>query len=137
MKNLKPGNCIAFGYAFKVPITMYIEMPNPRPLSNNVDLENVWYREIEEPQAPPTNIYQNVNEITFQNNSNEVSGGGKFFNSPIQQTKEVRQPIQVSPESVERTVLMQQPQQVVPQNTLQNFTEQANQTSTTSAVSNT
>lgn len=137
LKNLKPGNCIAFGYAFKVPITMYIEMPNPRPLSNNVDLENVWYREIEEPQAPPTNIYQNVNEITFQNNSNEVSGGGKFFNSPIQQTKEVRQPIQVSPESVERTVQMQQPQQVVPQNTLQNFTEQANQTSTISTVSNT
>jgi len=43
LKNLKPGNCIAFGNAFKVPISMYIPIPNPRPLSNNVDLGNVWY----------------------------------------------------------------------------------------------
>ena len=48
LKNLKPGNCIAFGMAFKVPITMYIDLPDPRPLSNNVDLENVWYNEIAE-----------------------------------------------------------------------------------------
>ena len=26
---------------------MYIEIPNPRPLSNNVDLETVWYKEKE------------------------------------------------------------------------------------------
>ena len=43
LKNLKPGNCIAFGAAFKVPTTMYIDLPNPRPLSNNVNLEKVWY----------------------------------------------------------------------------------------------
>ena len=47
LKNLKPGNCIAFGTAFKVPTSMYIDLPNPRPLSNNVDLEKVWY----EPQV--------------------------------------------------------------------------------------
>lgn len=44
LKNLKPGNCIAFGSAFKVPISMYIPLPKPRPLSNNVDLERVWYQ---------------------------------------------------------------------------------------------
>ncbi|MBQ6323420.1 MAG: DUF87 domain-containing protein [Bacilli bacterium] len=43
LKNLKPGNCIAFGTAFKVPTVMYIDLPNPEPLSNNVDLEKVWY----------------------------------------------------------------------------------------------
>lgn len=47
LKNLKPGNCIAFGSAFKVPTVMYIDLPNPRPLSNNVDLEKVWYQSIE------------------------------------------------------------------------------------------
>jgi len=51
LKNLKPGNCIAFGMAFKVPITMYIDLPDPRPLSNNVDLEDVWYHEIAEETA--------------------------------------------------------------------------------------
>ncbi len=45
LKNLKPGNCIAFGMAFKVPIAMYIDLPDPRPLSNNVDLEKVWFTE--------------------------------------------------------------------------------------------
>ena len=43
LKNLKPGNCIAFGSAFKVPTPMYVELPDPKPLSNNVDLEKVWY----------------------------------------------------------------------------------------------
>ena len=51
LKNLKPGNCIAFGSAFKVPTSMYIDLPDPRPLSNNVNLESVWYvTENEEPK---------------------------------------------------------------------------------------
>ena len=45
LKNLKPGNCIAFGSAFQVPTSMYVDLPNPRPLSNNVDLNEVWYRQ--------------------------------------------------------------------------------------------
>ena len=55
LKNLKPGNCISFGTAFKVPTSMYIDLPNPRPLSNNVDLEQVWY------QMPTS---QNPNDVT-------------------------------------------------------------------------
>lgn len=45
LKNLKPGNLIAFGSAFKIPTSMYIDMPNPITLSSNVDLVNVWYKE--------------------------------------------------------------------------------------------
>ena len=51
LKNLKPGNCIAFGTAFRVPTSLYIDLPNPKPLSNNVDLETVWYSG---QAAPPT-----------------------------------------------------------------------------------
>ena len=43
MKNLKPGNAIAFGSAFKVPTVLYFPLPNPEPLSSNVNLETVWY----------------------------------------------------------------------------------------------
>ena len=43
LKSLQPGNCIAFGSAFKVPISMYVELPNPTPNSNNVNLELIWY----------------------------------------------------------------------------------------------
>lgn len=45
LKNLKPGNCIAFGSAFKVPTSLYVDPPNPKPLSSDVDLESVWYQE--------------------------------------------------------------------------------------------
>ncbi len=43
LKSLKPGNCIAFGQAFKLPISMHFEKPNPEPLSNNVDIASIWY----------------------------------------------------------------------------------------------
>lgn len=45
LKNLKAGNCIAFGQAFKVPTVMHFELPNPAPESNNVDLKTVWYED--------------------------------------------------------------------------------------------
>jgi len=51
LKNLKPGNCIAFGSAFKVPTVMYLDLPDPRPLSNNVDLKKVWYEEVKPEQS--------------------------------------------------------------------------------------
>ena len=67
LKNLKPGNCIAFGSAFKVPTSMYIDLPNPRPLSNNVDLEKVWYNSpVQQPQNSVQNIMQQqVNTSNF------------------------------------------------------------------------
>ena len=43
LKSLKPGNCVAFGSAFKVPVFMYVDRPNPTPLSNNVDVNQIWY----------------------------------------------------------------------------------------------
>ncbi len=51
LKTLKPGNCIAFGSAFKIPTSMYMEKPNPEPLSNNVDVKNIWYTQ---PVQAPT-----------------------------------------------------------------------------------
>lgn len=42
VKNLKPGNCVAFGSAFKIPTYIYVVEPDPTPLSNNVDIRKVW-----------------------------------------------------------------------------------------------
>lgn len=78
LKNLKPGNCIAFGSAFKVPTSMYVDLPNPRPLSNNVDLENVWYK------AP------NANVLTPQQNSG-VSAGATVQTMPFVPTAQPAQ----------------------------------------------
>lgn len=43
IKNLQPGSAIAFGSAFKIPVFLKFDLPDPEPLSNNADLMNIWY----------------------------------------------------------------------------------------------
>ena len=43
LKLLQSGSCIAFGTAFKVPVAIKFEKPNPEPLSNNADIQSAWY----------------------------------------------------------------------------------------------
>lgn len=42
-KKLQPGNCVAFGMAFKLPLTLKLDMPDPAPLSQNIDISSSWY----------------------------------------------------------------------------------------------
>lgn len=43
MKGLQPGTCVVFGSAFKLPTIVKMEMPNPQPMSQNVDVSRLWY----------------------------------------------------------------------------------------------
>ena len=43
MKGLQPGMCIVFGSAFKLPTIVKLQMPNPEPMSQNVDISRLWY----------------------------------------------------------------------------------------------
>lgn len=43
LKTLQPGNVIAFGNAFKIPMHLAIDMPNPEPKSSNADIVKQWY----------------------------------------------------------------------------------------------
>ncbi len=43
LKTLQPGVCMAFGDAFKVPISIKFDKPSPEPLSNNADIIKLWY----------------------------------------------------------------------------------------------
>ncbi len=113
LKNLKPGNCIAFGSAFKVPTSMYIDLPNPRPLSNNVDLENVWYEKEMPNQAIQNNQATNVQAIMQQQMRNATT--------PMQQ--QVMQTAPAQPQMMQQPLAqqqVQQPQQVQPQQRLVN-----------------
>lgn len=112
LKNLKPGNCIAFGNAFKVPTAMYIDIPNPRPLSNNVDLEKVWYVKKKETAANQP--------LPAQADPNSVANimARQAQNMAVQQTPTIQQ---TQPQIVQSQQMMQvnptmQPQQV--QNTM-------------------
>ena len=45
LRILQPGNCIAFGSAFKVPVMIKLDMPNPAPSSNSCDISGTWFVE--------------------------------------------------------------------------------------------
>ena len=42
-KVLQPGTCMAFGSAFKIPLLIKLDLPNPLPYSQNTDIESRWY----------------------------------------------------------------------------------------------
>ena len=41
-KTLQPGTCVAFGKAFKIPLIVKMDLPNPEPSSSNCDVLNRW-----------------------------------------------------------------------------------------------
>lgn len=41
-KTLQPGTCVAFGRAFKVPMIVKMQKPNPTPSSSNADVYDRW-----------------------------------------------------------------------------------------------
>ena len=43
LRILQPGNCIAFGSAFKVPVLIKVEMPNPAPSSSSCEIGKMWF----------------------------------------------------------------------------------------------
>lgn len=43
LKTFHPGTCIAYGSAFKMPVVVNVDEPNPGPLSQNVDISRTWY----------------------------------------------------------------------------------------------
>ncbi|MBQ7104840.1 MAG: ATP-binding protein [Bacilli bacterium] len=43
LKTLQPGHALAFGSAFKVPVEIKFDKPNPEPLSNNSDIVSAWF----------------------------------------------------------------------------------------------
>lgn len=45
LRILQPGNCIAFGTGFKVPVLVKLEMPNPAPSSSSCDISGTWFIE--------------------------------------------------------------------------------------------
>ncbi len=43
VQTLQPGNCYCFGPAFRLPMIVKLGMPNPTPLSNNVNILSTWF----------------------------------------------------------------------------------------------
>ena len=43
LRILQPGTCIGFGHAFKVPVLIKLDMPNPEPSSSNCNISEKWF----------------------------------------------------------------------------------------------
>ena len=43
LKTLQPGTCIAFGSAFKIPMIIHFDYPDPTPESNNANISKEWF----------------------------------------------------------------------------------------------
>ena len=66
-KILQPGNCVGFGGAFKLPMVIKMEMPNPAPNSNSCDVNNCWKIQ-ENGSSNLTGLTNQVQEVQHANN---------------------------------------------------------------------
>ena len=83
-KTLQSGTCLGFGGAFRIPIIVRMEMPNPTPWSSNCNVLEIWNGSSNTNVTPNNNMIQNqnvavniantsisnVNTINNNNNSN-------------------------------------------------------------------
>ena len=74
-KTLQPGNCVGFGQAFKLPMVIKMEMPDPPPNSNSCDVNNCW-------------------KIQGNGAANNNQGGNNGGGQPVQPQVQVQMPQQ-------------------------------------------
>ena len=43
LKTLHPGQALCFGNSFKTPLIVQFDLPNPMPVSNNIEVAKLWY----------------------------------------------------------------------------------------------
>lgn len=43
LKNLQAGSCVAFGLAFKIPMILSFDLPDPTPNSDNCNIVKTWF----------------------------------------------------------------------------------------------
>lgn len=74
-KTLQSGTCLGFGSAFRIPLIVKLEMPNPAPWSGNCDVVNIW-----------TGNKKNSNSVDEKSYSNNDASDNS---SPVQVSQEV------------------------------------------------
>lgn len=67
-KTLQAGTCLGFGMAFRIPLIVKMEMPNPAPWSGNCDVVTIWNGNGTasiNTSAPVNNMVSEVKEISM------------------------------------------------------------------------
>lgn len=99
-KSLQSGTCLAFGSAFKIPLIVKLNMPNPMPMSGNCNVVKIWdghsnNRLSEQNEQPINNTVNAVNQINnitnnvlnerVENNDNIISEKSNVTDVPLQE----------------------------------------------------
>lgn len=69
LKSLSPGHALCFGNAFRLPLFVKVDKPDPTPSSNNVHIVDQWFMEAEQIEA--TRVVH-VGQAQQQKNTIEV-----------------------------------------------------------------
>ena len=77
-KTLQSGTCLGFGMAFRIPLIVKMEMPNPAPWSGNCDVVSIW----------------NGNGIASHNVNNSVNNKTEAIPVTTSQTSTAASPVQ-------------------------------------------
>ena len=84
MKVLQPGNCVAFGSAFKIPMICKLEMPDPMSYSTNCNVSACWEEEsTSAPRISPEPIANNY--VTEGVQTNNLQSDMTASTNPVSQ----------------------------------------------------
>ena len=83
-KTLQPGNCVAFGGAFKIPMIIRMNMPEPPPYSSNCNVNKCWGMpaKIAEVTSAPENIQTQEKEKVIREENNMEKNASSSENAP-------------------------------------------------------
>ena len=87
MKVLQPGNCVAFGGAFKIPMISKLEMPNPMPYSTNCNVSGCWEEDpASSPRISPEPVANNY--VTEGVSTSSIENQMNAENEPVPKEEE-------------------------------------------------
>ena len=79
-KTLQPGTCVAFGSAFKIPMIIKLEMPNPEPYSSSCNIINSWSIENKIVNNNNKEVPKEENKNEFVNHTSNINTNVINFN---------------------------------------------------------
>lgn len=80
-KTLQSGTCLGFGSAFRIPLIVKLEMPNPAPWSGNCDVVTIWSGN----KKVNTDNNSSVNNVSNNSSVSNISSVENNINTNEQQ----------------------------------------------------
>jgi len=101
-KILQPGNCVGFGGAFKLPMVIKMEMPNPAPNSNSCDVNNCWKIQANMSNQAPTSTSNQAGNAGQMAPVNPVQNQNVNMNSQVNTMSQVSNQATTTPNGLDK-----------------------------------